>query len=100
MRTKAKAPKMLVCGHEYDKRTFPAAMVADCTAPGQDADPMIRRWLRTKPFDADPDKARAYLKGFGAWDEEELQDHEANIRRLVWLACCDISEQGRWYFGI
>lgn len=35
---------------------------------------------------------RDELKEYGAWDEHELKDHEANIRRLVWVACCDIME--------
>lgn len=32
------------------------------------------------------------LKEYGAWDADELADHEANLDRLLWCACCDISE--------
>lgn len=40
----------------------------------------------------DPESCRLYLKGYGAWDEEELADHESNLARLIWLtggAFCD-----------
>ena len=32
------------------------------------------------------------LRDFGAWDDEELSNHEANIQRILWIACGDISE--------
>jgi hypothetical protein len=36
----------------------------------------------------------AELKEYGAWDETELADHEQNLQRIVWLAGCDVHEQG------
>jgi len=30
---------------------------------------------------------------YGAWDEIELQDKQANIERIIWLACSDIKER-------
>jgi len=33
------------------------------------------------------------LREYGAWDAEELADHESNLDRLLWCACCDISEE-------
>jgi len=32
------------------------------------------------------------LREYGAWDEVELKYHAINLRRLLWVACCDISE--------
>lgn len=40
----------------------------------------------------DDEKLRCELREFGAWDEEELSDREANVRRLVWSLCCDYVE--------
>jgi hypothetical protein len=40
----------------------------------------------------DPDNLRKELKEYGAWSEEELNDHEANLRRILWIACGDIRE--------
>lgn len=39
-----------------------------------------------------PEKIRAALKEYGAWDEAELQDDAQNWIRLCWIACCNISE--------
>lgn len=39
-----------------------------------------------------PQDISAELKGFGAWDETELQDHDANRGRLLWIACGQLNE--------
>lgn len=39
-----------------------------------------------------------YLKSMGAWSESELQDHDSNIDRLIWLSCLDCQEQNTIYF--
>lgn len=36
---------------------------------------------------------RSELEEYGAWDDEELADHDANLSRVLWLACGDIREQ-------
>lgn len=33
------------------------------------------------------------LRGYGAWDEEQLKDHDENLTRILWLACGDILEE-------
>jgi hypothetical protein len=33
------------------------------------------------------------LREYGAWDETDLQDHEQNKIRLLWIACGDIHEK-------
>jgi len=40
----------------------------------------------------DPNTLRAELKEYGAWEPEDLLDHETNLRRIFWIACCDIRE--------
>jgi hypothetical protein len=42
----------------------------------------------------DPSDLREELVGYGAWDEVELADHEENLQRFLWLACCSINEEG------
>ena len=32
------------------------------------------------------------LKHWGAWSDEELQNHGENLYRILWLACADIVE--------
>ena len=50
--------------------------------------PSIARQLKK----LDPVIVSAALKEYGAWNELELSDHNENLTRLLWVACCDISE--------
>ena len=38
----------------------------------------------------DPALLRAELKEWGAWDAEQLADHDENLSRILWLACGDL----------
>lgn len=55
--------------------------------------------LRTKPSiqrqlaKLDPATVKSSIQDYGAWDDDDLADHEANLDRLLWIACCDISEE-------
>ena len=40
----------------------------------------------------DPNRVREVLRDYGAWDDDELSDHDANLDRLLWIACGDIVE--------
>jgi len=42
------------------------------------------------------EKLAEELKEYGAWDEEELADREANEKRIIWLAAGDIQESEEW----
>jgi len=42
--------------------------------------------------DISDDALKSELKGYGAWDDEELSDREMNIKRVLWLAAGDISD--------
>jgi hypothetical protein len=73
------------------------AQAESCSHPGPcDNDvaalrtvPAIRRQLDK----LEPSLVAECLKGYGAWDDEELSDHEQNLNRLLWIACCDLAEQ-------
>lgn len=50
--------------------------------------PKIKRQLnKIKPIDLIEE-----LRGYGAWETDELQDHDTNLERILWIACCDIVE--------
>ncbi len=54
----------------------------------------IRRQLER----IDHEALRKELREYGAWDDEELADHEQNLQRILWIAAGDIVEnqyQGR-----
>jgi len=42
-----------------------------------------------------PEVLRKELAEYGAWDEQELADHEQNIQRILWIAAGDIVENSR-----
>lgn len=51
-------------------------------------------------FEVDDQEAlKKHLKGYGAWDDEELEDEQDNLERLLWLMAGDIQEQGEAYLG-
>jgi hypothetical protein len=50
--------------------------------------PSIARQLKK----LDPALVAVCLKEYGAWDAEQLSNHNDNLTRLLWCACCDISE--------
>ena len=71
-----------------DKADFPAPVLEsllECGVGGRAADPFVAEFQAAHIVTGNPDDCRAYLKGYGAWESEELADHEANLTRLVWL---------------
>lgn len=41
----------------------------------------------------DPELLKGELREYGAWDAEELADHDQNLQRILWIACGDIVDQ-------
>jgi hypothetical protein len=41
----------------------------------------------------EPATLRAELREYGAWSDAELANHDANLSRLLWIACSDIREE-------
>lgn len=41
----------------------------------------------------DPQTLRDELREYGAWDDDELADHEQNLQRILWIACGDIVDE-------
>jgi hypothetical protein len=65
---------------------------------GRDASQAVDAVMRYKyvrdQLDAlDPAALAAELREYGAWDDEELADHEANLSRIVWIAGGNIREE-------
>jgi hypothetical protein len=46
--------------------------------------------LRRQLDKIDPALLASELREYGAWDDDELSDHEQNLQRLLWLAAGDI----------
>lgn len=68
-----------------------------CTHPGP-CDEDVRAlsqvpFIRAQLDKADPQHLREDLNGYGAWDEEELADHEQNLQRMLWLAAGSVVDE-------
>jgi hypothetical protein len=73
---------------------LPDEAVADCSHQG-DCDGDVAYWEPHITIEATPDQIRAELREYGAWDADELADDEANRRRIIWCAACNIKEESR-----
>lgn len=51
--------------------------------------PSIKRQLAK----IDPAVLISELSEYGAWDDDELQDHDENLSRILWIACGDIMDE-------
>ena len=47
----------------------------------------------TRPSACTPEVLANALREYGAWDEAELADDDANWRRIVWVLACDLREE-------
>lgn len=71
--------------------------VKACSKAGQNNYPAVlvaleKPYLAVQVARLDKDKLRLEMKEYGAWDSDELDDHDENITRWVWCCCCEISE--------
>ena len=82
--------------HGWLTEQLPSDCVLECSAAGA-VDEAVAYWIKELDFDVPEPQAARWLKEFGAWDEEELANHDDNVQRVLWLACCDIKENGEWF---
>ena len=73
-------------------RQLPPECIADCSGSG-DATANVHYWVDRLEFDGPKDLFKEYLKGFGAWDAEQLKDHDENKMRVLWTWACNCSEE-------
>lgn len=76
---------------DYYIEDFPTKAIAECSAVG-DVNGAVDYWVKKLGFQPDPEAARRTLREYGAWDETELADDEANKRRLLWVMLGDFAE--------
>ena len=90
------------CGSGFIELEFESLeQIAACGPPG-DAEDAVRDLaqvpsiaLQVRAWDGE--KLARTLKEYGAWDAEELADHEMNIIRMLWIASNDVLEQPEVY---
>ena len=60
----------------------------------EDVEALCARPYMQEQFETiDREDMRLELKGYGAWDEDELANDWENFQRLVWIAGCDLKEE-------
>lgn len=101
--TKLNPKKLYWASFNRFELRLPGQCVTDCSHSGPcDADvahwaPLVRAQIEADNFPnkPTPDAIRAELEEYGAWDEAELADKDANFNRLVWIAASNVSEESK-----
>lgn len=75
----------------YVEFQLPGQCVMDCYHQG-DCQPEVDYWKDKLHLDIDPASLAQELSEYGSWDLEELQDHDQNVARIIWLASGDLQE--------
>lgn len=75
------------------------AQAESVSQPGKDAEEDVRALMRDPDMKEvvdylsdNMDNVKEELKEYGAWDDEELEDEDMNIVRMIWLAGTQITE--------
>lgn len=63
-----------------------------------DVDEYVSDLQKLYEVTCDTQDAIKYLKSTGGWSLDDLQNHDLNINRLIWLACLDCQENKTTYF--
>jgi hypothetical protein len=83
--------------------TIPAECVQECSSQGS-VDAAVEYWVNRLHFDEAitpvRDKAIAYLRDYGAWEDLDRADDETLAQRILWTACCDVKENGEPWLGL
>jgi hypothetical protein len=79
--------------HSFDIQDLPMQCITECSAPG-DVTGAVECWRTKLRFSVNLLRAREYLLGTGAWDEDEVAALSDDIvaGRILWMACCDFAE--------
>ena len=100
MKTQIEPSKLYWASFNRFEMRLPGQCVIDCSHSGECAAD-VESWVEkiqaqierdNFPNKPTPDKIRAELQEYGAWDETKLADDAANFRRLIWSAACNIAE--------
>ena len=90
-----------VINFEYGSEVeLPGKLIREAPASGRFDD--YAKYLRTVlDVRVTLEDSQKYLKHVGAWEDDELQDLDDNIDRLLWIAFLDCQERETtfWYMG-
>lgn len=70
---------------------LPQDCIDDMRGPGR-KDEAVAYWVKKLGFDGPAWLIREHLKGYGAWDKQQLCNHQENLQRLLWIHASDLAE--------
>lgn len=78
--------------------TIPRECVEQCSHSGN-CEEDVKAWRKKLDFQVPRQKAIAFLREYGAWTIEDLNDKsdEELADIVLWLACGDVLESGEWF---
>lgn len=75
---------------------LPTHVVSMCHHTGDCENDCIQAMLlpevKAELSEIDAEQLRKELREYGAWDDDELQDHQQNLIRILWIAAGDIQD--------
>lgn len=77
-------------------REIPRECINSCSHSG-DCTQDVQRWIKKLNFNVPSELARKYLKEFGAWEDLEWCSQDILNERVLWVACCELKENGEWF---
>ena len=86
--------KTEIVSFNYGELVLPVGALEQCHHSGR-CDDDVAFWVPQINWSAQSmtaDDIRKELKDYGAWDEDELADDEANKPRILWIAAGDYQE--------
>ena len=82
--------------HGWLQKKIPDVCVKECSGSG-DVGKNVEYWVHRLNFEVPEHLAKAYLQEFGAWEDLDIAPRQLLAERVLWLACCDIAEDGEWF---
>jgi hypothetical protein len=71
---------------------IPEEAIPDCSHQGP-CDEDVAHWANKIDFSRiSTDILALELKEYGAWDDLHIAERQTLIKRLTWIACCDLSK--------
>jgi len=88
-------PTWAVDSEELDPELLGALIDCGQSGASSGAVQYVIDWFEVTGNESD---CKGYLEGYGAWDEDQLDVHDDNLQRLVWLTGCGLVEEGDAFF--
>lgn len=72
-----------------------ANVIRNCAHSG-DNEPAVIEAMQLpdvqRELNIDPEALRKELREYGAWDDQQLADHDENLKRILWIAIWNIAD--------